>query len=191
MIFTFHKMLYLIWGIFFAFWFLASLFTRSKVDQKESLISRLLYLALLGVAIALIVFDPLVLGPLLLRIFPEGVIADSIGFVIIIAGLGFAVWARLHLGRYWSARVALAEDHQLIQTGPYRFVRNPIYFGALVAVLGTVLVVGEVRGVIGLILALIAFLYKIRQEESGLRQRFGFTYIEYQKKVKALIPLIY
>ncbi len=188
---TFTKVVYLIWGLFFAYWFLSSFRNKSKTNRRESLSSRLLYLTLIGLAVSLIVFDPLIYGPLLWRIFPEGIVVDSIGLAALILGLGLAVWARLHLGRYWSARIVLTEDHQLIQTGPYHLVRNPIYFGGLVAVFGTAIVVGEVRGVLALVLVLIAFLRKIRLEERWLRERFGPSYVEYQKKVKALIPFVY
>ncbi len=188
---TFHKMVYLIWGIFFAYWFLSSLYNKSNAQRQESLSSRLLYLTFLGLAISLIAFDPVIYGPLLRRFLPEGIVVDAIGIAILILGLGFAVWARFHLGRYWSARIALAENHQLIQTGPYRMVRNPMYFGCLVAILGTAIVAGEIRGVFAIVLALIAFRYKISQEENWLRERFGSAYIEYQSKVKMLIPFLY
>ncbi len=188
---TFTKVVYLIWGLFFAYWLLSSFHNKSKTNRRESLSSRLLYLTLIGLAVSLIVFDPLIYGPLLWRIFPEGMVVDSIGLATLILGLGFAVWARRHLGRYWSARIALAENHQLIQTGPYHLVRNPIYFGGLVAVFGTAIVIGEIRGVLALVLVLIAFLRKIRLEERWLLERFGPSYVEYQKKVKALIPFVY
>ncbi len=191
MAFAFHKTLYLIWGIFFGYWFLSSLYLKSSIERREPWLSRLLYLALLGLAISLLGFDPLIFGPLLWRIFPEGINTDFIGLALMISGLGVAVWARLDLGRYWSARIALTEDHQLIQTGPYRLVRNPIYLGGLVAVLGTALVEGEARGGLAIVLVLIAFLHKIHVEERWLRERFGLKYIEYQKKVKMLIPFIY
>lgn len=188
---TFNKVVYLIWGLFFAYWFLSSFRNKSKTNRQESVSSRLLYLTLIGLAISLIVFDPLIYGPLLWRIFPEGVAVDFIGLATLILGLGFAVWARLHLGRYWSARIVLAEDHQLIQTGPYHLVRNPIYFGGLVAVFGAAIVAGEIRGVLALVLVLIAFSRKISLEERWLRERFGPSYVEYQRKVKALIPFVY
>jgi protein-S-isoprenylcysteine O-methyltransferase Ste14 len=79
----------------------------------------------------------------------------------------------------------------LIQAGPYRVVRNPIYSGGLVAILGTAIVVGEVRGVLAIVLVLIAFLRKIQLEERWLLERFGPAYLEYQEKVKALIPFVY
>lgn len=192
MILTFNKVVYSIWGIFFGYWFLSAIRSQSKLERQESLFSRLIYLALIGLAISLIVFNPLIYGSLLSsRILPEGIVVDSIGLAILILGLGFGIWARLHLGRYWSARIVLAKDHQLIQTGPYHLVRNPIYFGGLVAVIGTAIVTSEVRGVFAIVLVLIAFMQKIRLEERWMLERFGLTYIEYQKKVKAFIPFIY
>jgi protein-S-isoprenylcysteine O-methyltransferase Ste14 len=188
---TINKAVYLIWGIFFTYWFLSSFFNKAKSERQESIPSRLLYLTPLSLAISLIVFDPVVFGPLLWRFLPAGTTTYLIGFVILVFGLGFAVWARIHLGRYWSARISLVQNHQLIQTGPYRLVRNPIYFGALVAVFGTAIVVGEIRAIIALLLALAAFLLKISQEEKWMRERFGLEFIEYQQEVKSLIPFVF
>lgn len=189
--FTFNKLVYSIWGVFFAYWFLSSLFNKSKTERQETIAYRVLYLILLGLAVSLIVFDPVIYGPLLGRFLPEGMLLRVIGIAILVFGLGFAIWARIHLGRYWSARISLVQNHQLIQTGPYRLVRNPIYFGALVAVVGTAIVVGEIRAIIAFPLTLAAFLLKISQEEKWLRERFGLQFIEYQRKVKSLIPFVF
>ena len=189
--FTFNKIIYLLWGMFFAYWFISSLFNRSKIAQRETLPSRVFYLTFIGLAISLVAFDPLFYGPLLGRFLPDGIIIKVFGAGLLILGLAFAVWARLHLGRYWSARITLAEDHRLIQTGPYRIVRNPIYCGGLVAMIGTAIIIGEVRGIIALSLVLMAFLIKINLEERWLLERFGEAYRQYRKKVKALIPFIY
>jgi protein-S-isoprenylcysteine O-methyltransferase Ste14 len=64
-------------------------------------------------------------------------------------GVCFAVWARSHLGKYWSGRITLKEDHRVIQTGPYAWVRHPIYSGLLLALLGTVLTVGTLQACLG------------------------------------------
>jgi protein-S-isoprenylcysteine O-methyltransferase Ste14 len=191
MSFTFNKAVYMIWGIFFTYWFLSSLFNKAKTERQESIAYRLLYLTLLGFAVSLIVFDPIIFGPLLWHFLPVGTISYLPGFVLLVFGLGFAVWARIHLGRYWSARISLVKNHQLIQSGPYRLVRNPIYFGALVAVFGTAIVVGEIRALIAFPLTLAAFLLKISQEERWLRERFDLEFVEYQHKVKSLIPFVF
>jgi protein-S-isoprenylcysteine O-methyltransferase Ste14 len=106
-------------------------------------------------------------------------------------GTGMAVWARQHLGRYWSARVTLWEGHQLIQTGPHHLVRHPIYLGGLVGVIGTAIVIGEVRGLLSAAFLLAVVALKIRTEEVLLGERFGSAYRQYQEKVKALIPFLF
>ncbi len=185
------KAAFVFWGIFFAYWFIAAPRSASAITQREPLPSRLLFLLILGLAVSLIVFDPLVYGPLLWRFLPQALAIELVGLVILLAGLAFAVWARIHLGRYWSARVTLSEQHQLIQTGPYRLVRNPIYFGGLVAVVGTAIVVGQLRALLAIPLVLVAFMRKIHLEERWLAARFGGAYDDYRRHVKALIPYLY
>jgi protein-S-isoprenylcysteine O-methyltransferase Ste14 len=190
MILTFNKLIYSIWEIFFGYWALSALRNRSQIERQESLFSRFLYLGLIGLAISLIVFDPLIYGLLLWRILPNRIVVNLIGVVITILGLSFAVWARLHLGRYWSARITLTANHQLISTGPYGLVRHPIYTGGLVGVVGTAVVTGEIRGILALVFVIVAFARKIRLEEAWLLQRFGSAYSQYQKDVKSLIPFL-
>jgi Isoprenylcysteine carboxyl methyltransferase (ICMT) family len=59
------------------------------------------------------------------------------GTAITILGLLFSVWARIHLGQYWSGIITLKEGHKLIRSGPYRFVRHPIYTGFITAMTGS------------------------------------------------------
>ena len=61
----------------------------------------------------------------------------------------FAIWARAHLGKYWSGDVTIRQEHRLIRSGPYKFIRHPIYSGMLLALVGTVLVIGEYRALLG------------------------------------------
>ena len=87
------------------------------------------------------------------------------GAALVAIGLGFAGWARFHLGRLWSGRVTLKEDHAIIRTGPYGIVRHPIYTGLVLALVGTGLAQGTVPALAGLVLIVIGLLIKIRQEE--------------------------
>lgn len=82
------------------------------------------------------------------------------------------------------------EDHALVQSGPYRRVRHPIYTGMLLAFLGTAVAVGEWRGLVGLVLALVSFLLKSRLEEARMGETFP-EYAEYRRHTAALIPGIY
>ena len=74
-----------------------------------------------------------------------------VGVALAATGLGFAGWARIHLGRLWSGRVTLKEDHTIVRTGPYGLVRHPIYTGLLLALVGTVLAQVTVAAIAGLL----------------------------------------
>lgn len=114
----------------------------------------------------------------------------AIGTAMTVIGLLFSVWARLHLGERWTGRVALHDNHELIQTGPYGLVRHPIYTGTLFAYLGSALALGEWRCLVGLGLLVVALLFKLRREERMMSERFPDAYGAYRNKVAALIPLV-
>jgi protein-S-isoprenylcysteine O-methyltransferase Ste14 len=86
--------------------------------------------------------------------------------------------------------VTVKEGHELIRTGPYALARHPIYTGLALAIAGSALAGGELRGLIALILVVASFVYKMRIEERLMRQTFGAAYDAYAREVKALIPFI-
>ena len=99
-------------------------------------------------------------------------------------------WARLWIAGNWSSDVTLKRDHELVTTGPYRWVRHPIYTGVLLALLGSALAVGEWRGLLAVILAGAAFWRKLGIEEAVMRRQFGAAYASYAEHVPALIPFV-
>jgi protein-S-isoprenylcysteine O-methyltransferase Ste14 len=111
-----------------------------------------------------------------------------LGVAVVAAGVGFAGWARIALGRFWSIAVTLKAEHRLIRTGPYSWVRHPIYTGLLVALGSSAVLRGTAIAFAGLVLLLLGFLLKIRQEERLLLEHFGASYEVYQTEVPALIP---
>jgi protein-S-isoprenylcysteine O-methyltransferase Ste14 len=92
------------------------------------------------------------------------------------------------LGRNWSATVQLKKEHELIVVGPYRWARHPIYTGMLLAMLGTAVAIGEWRGLLAIALVFAGLWFKLRHEEAWMRERFGASYVNYMRRVKALIP---
>jgi protein-S-isoprenylcysteine O-methyltransferase Ste14 len=141
-------------------------------------------------------YVPLLLGILLLiwpgfarsaldtRFLPPWNILFWSGTVAMLAGLLFTVAARRHLGGNWSGTVTLKQGHTLTHTGPYRFVRHPIYTGWLVAIFGSgVIASGEWRGVVALPLITAAFMRKIPIEEEFPQEHFGDSYRCYRQEV--------
>lgn len=98
----------------------------------------------------------------------------------------------IHLGRFFTVNVAIAADHQLVDTGAYRFVRHPSYTDALLAFIGFAMVLRNWASVLVISLPIaFAFLYRINVEERALVQAFGERYRAYIKRTKRLIPLVY
>jgi len=111
-----------------------------------------------------------------------------LGLLMVFAGLLFACWARAILGRNWSGVVQLKQDHELIEAGPYRHVRHPIYSGLLLAFLGSALMIGEWRALLAVAIIGVSFWRKLRLEERWLGEYFGDAYADYMRRVKALVP---
>jgi protein-S-isoprenylcysteine O-methyltransferase Ste14 len=108
--------------------------------------------------------------------------------MIVLAGVALAIWARRILGANWSAAVTIKKGHQLIRSGPYALVRNPIYSGDILIVLGMALAVGKTRGLLGLVVMVAAVWHKGRTEERFLLTEFGDQYSDYQRAVGFLLP---
>ena len=107
-----------------------------------------------------------------------------------LTGLFLTWWARLHLGRLWSGVITRKEDHKLIDTGPYAFVRHPIYTGLVIALFTTAAVEATVPALLGVALMTFGFWLKARSEDL-LRVELGpDTYKEYSRRVPMLVPFI-
>ena len=113
---------------------------------------------------------------------------QSAGILLTAAGIAFAIWARFYLGQNWSSAVSIKVGHQLIRTGPYQWVRHPIYSGLLVALLGTALARGKMISLVALPLFFLGFWIKSRMEEQFMRKTFGQEYIDYSQSTGALVP---
>jgi protein-S-isoprenylcysteine O-methyltransferase len=115
-----------------------------------------------------------------------------IGIVFFIGGMILRWYSIIHLGRFFTVNVAIAADHQLVDTGPYRFVRHPSYTGVLLALIGFAMVLRNWASVLIISLPIgFAFLYRINVEERALVQALGERYRAYMKRTKRLIPLVY
>jgi len=115
-----------------------------------------------------------------------GVVTDC----IVVAGVAFSVWARITLGRNWSAEVTFKQGHELIESGPYALARHPIYTGLIAMVLGAALNYGRAVG-LGVLVALCGALWwKARLEERVMSSHFPDAYAKYKTRVRAIIPFV-
>ena len=178
-----------LWLVWLLYWWISARNVK-PTRRREPLGSQLTHRVPLILAGLLYVAPGRFPSALSRRFLPPGNLPPAAGVLLVAAGLGFAVWARIHLGRNWSAEVGVKQDHALIRSGPYRHLRHPIYSGMLLAFLGMALTFGEWRGLVALALVLASFVRKSRMEESFMRETFP-EYAEYQRDTRALIPFVY
>lgn len=177
-----------LWTVFVLYWFISGLKVK-QTARTEMSASRIATVTTLIAGAALIFWQsPRSIGPLSARFAPDNDWIKVSGELLVAAGVGIAIWARWHLGQYWSARVTLKVDHQLIQSGPYAWVRHPIYTGVLLAMLGSAVFVGEWRALLGVLLVFVAHWLKAQREEALLVGQFGSAYEEYRRRTGSLIP---
>jgi protein-S-isoprenylcysteine O-methyltransferase Ste14 len=175
--------LWLAWGLY---WVAAAMSNKPTV-RRESPGERLAYVLPLAIGGVLIGWR-MPWAWLDASLWPRSLTAYWIGVALIALGCGCSVWARVHLGRNWSGAVSVKEGHELIRSGPYAYVRHPIYTGIITALLGTAIVSGTVRAALGLVIMTAAFVRKLHLEESFMRETFPGEYERYSAQVPALIP---
>ena len=109
-----------------------------------------------------------------------------------IGALALRWYAIVYLGRYFTVNVAIARDHRVIDSGPYRYVRHPSYTGALAAFLGLGLLLNNAAALLMIIVPpLLVFLRRIRIEEAALLAGLGDNYRAYMQRTRRLIPGLY
>lgn len=186
---TLDNAILIVWIIVGLVWLAASASLKS-VARTEPMGSRLFHILAITLAFWLLFDSRLNAGVLNHRFVPGTPAIWWTGFSLTVAGAGLAIWARLLLGTNWSATVTVKHNHELQRTGPYSIVRHPIYSGFLLAMLGTAIAFGEIRGLVAFVLALIAWRVKSLVEERFMLDQFGEQYARYRREVKALIPFV-
>ena len=177
------------WFMMMLYWLYAGLQTKMTVKREHGL-SRLAYLLLLLPSFGLIYFRYFQRGFLALPFLVPTDFTNYGGLLIHAAGISFAIMARSRLGRNWSATVTVKRDHELITTGPYAVTRHPIYTGIFFGLVGAVLILGELRGLIALVMAFTAMQMKMSKEEIFMRAVFP-EYDSYRRRTRKMIPFIY
>src|SRR5262249_50646635 len=136
-----------LWVIFSIYWSVVSK-DRAPTKSGESIASRQAHVIAVNAALLLLIVP---IPGLTRRILPDTRPLHIAGLAVQAAFIGLAVWARRHLGSNWSGEVRIATGHELVRSGPYRFVRHPIYTAVVGMYVGTSLVSGQVHALVGLI----------------------------------------
>lgn len=176
-----------LWLLILVVWLVGALRAKPAV-RRQPLRQQLLQRALTITAWVLLLVPAMAVGPLGRRFVAPGAGVAWTGVAVTAIGIAIAFWARATLGGNWSANVTVKVSHQLVVHGPYAYVRHPIYSGLSLAIAGTALAVGEVRGVLALAVVLLAWRVKWPAEERFMVEQFGDGYRDYRRRVKALIP---
>jgi protein-S-isoprenylcysteine O-methyltransferase Ste14 len=181
------RLSFALWLLFSVYW---SIEAKDSAQTKtaESWWSRRLHLIWVNGALLLLVLP---VPGLTRRFLPANHLLVPAGLAIQAAFILLAVWARRRLGSNWSGEVRIAAEHQLVTSGPYRFIRHPIYTAVLGMYCGTALVSGEIHAPLALVVVTMAYWRKMRLEERALGEEFGGDYDAYRHETWALVPLLY
>jgi protein-S-isoprenylcysteine O-methyltransferase Ste14 len=175
-----------LWVLFGLYWEIAAK-SASAAESTESQWSRSIHVGLVNIAQLFVLLPITGLG----RLYPGYASVMVAGITVQVAGTALAIWARVHLGKHWSGKIAIKVDHELVKTGPYRRLRHPIYTGLLAMYLGAAIVTGERLGVLGVAIAIFAYWRKIQLEEAAIAVAFGKEYADYLQSTWALVPGLY
>jgi protein-S-isoprenylcysteine O-methyltransferase Ste14 len=183
------RLLALIWLAWVVSWVVASVWsgrTKSFVPTRDSWIYRL----------------PILIGAVLLspwtadavgasQLYHPGETGTYLLAVVVLFGISFTWWARIHLGRFWSNAITHKEDHRIIDTGPYGVVRHPIYTGLIIAILATGVAVGTWTSLLGALFISFGEWQKARMEEGFLSVELGSdAYGVYSRRVPMIVPFL-
>jgi protein-S-isoprenylcysteine O-methyltransferase Ste14 len=176
------------WVIFIVVWFMAAWFAKRTVERSGTRARWIVWIAAILLVGTRSWWLPFASG---VSLWHTTASLAGVAAAVTAAGLVVALWARAVLGRNWSGAIVLKEHHELIDRGPYAFVRHPIYAGVLLMVLGVVTVSGTWAGVILFATMVAGLIVKARREERLLTKHFPEVYPLYRARVRSrLIPFV-
>jgi len=196
---TYDNIILVSWAAFLLVWGISALFVKQDVRGGGYAAAWQRYWGLRLAAAAIIIFVAVRLGRRAgssgAALFSHGIFTPPpalgwAGAALTAIGIGFAIWARVNLGRNWSSRPAVKEHHEFVMTGPYAYVRHPIYSGIMLAALGTAFT-SSVIGIGLFVFISITFALRMNKEEKIMLELFPDQYPEYQKHTRRLVPFIW
>jgi protein-S-isoprenylcysteine O-methyltransferase Ste14 len=114
----------------------------------------------------------------------------GVGLGLFVLGLALAIWARLYLGRNWGMPMTQKAEPELVRTGPYRYVRHPIYSGIILGMVGTAVAV-SLYWLVAVVALGAYFTWSAHVEERNMTKLFPEAYPAYKHSTKMLVPFIF
>lgn len=191
---------YGLWIVFLISWYLAAFWiSRGKASAKSG--ETWSYFMAWGLGFGLLFSPftsregfghPMTTGPAVFLPLWHEPIGLGVGLLgVQLAAFAFAWWARIHMGRLWSGMITVREDHRVIDTGPFRLVRHPIYTGFIVASWALALIGAAPLSLAGAVVLTVLMALKSNSEERFLRQQLGEgAYDAYALRTPQLVPLV-
>jgi protein-S-isoprenylcysteine O-methyltransferase Ste14 len=177
--------IFAVWAVFWIYWLIAATNVKEHSRQRSPM-RRIRPVSLIIIVAAIVVIHN-VRGAGSLTIHSP--VIEAVGTIVFLSGLALAVWARVHLGRNWGMPMSRKDDPELVTSGPYRFIRHPIYSGILLAVLGTALAVNlDWLLLLGLLGAW--FVHSATVEEGLMTDQFPSVYPAYRNRTRMLGPFL-
>ncbi len=183
--------IYALWSAWLVSWTVAMLWS-NRTEARDSIVPELFFRALFYGGIILLLAFPLSYHySAQIQFWHVNDASNWILVALTAVGLLFSWWARVHLGRLWSDRVVTKAGHHIVDTGPYRIVRHPIYLGLILAGFATAIEKGTSFALFGAAIVTMAFYTKARREERFLRAELGEdAYTAYARKTAMLVPFV-
>ena len=180
---TIERIFAVVWAAFWLYWLVAALSTkRGRISWSHEGRIRVVIIVLAIVLVRL--------GVLRGHHATTDPWREALGLALFGVGLGFAIWARVHIGRNWGTPMTQKDEPELVTSGPYRLVRHPIYSGILAAGIGTAVALNWFwMAPVGL--AGVYFLYSARVEERYLAEQFPGSYPAYERSTRMLVPFVF
>jgi protein-S-isoprenylcysteine O-methyltransferase Ste14 len=182
-----NQVLEIIWVVWLISWVAASFWSNRPQKRAAELETWTYRAAMIAGGILLApVTGPLLGERPMWKVSSAGMVALT---GLMLAGLALTWWARIYLGPLWSSVISRKQDHKIIDTGPYAFVRHPIYSGLMIALVATAAAEGRLTGLFGGALLILGLWLKARTEERFLMTELGpETYGAYCRRVPMLVP---
>jgi protein-S-isoprenylcysteine O-methyltransferase Ste14 len=187
---VFQSIIPALWFVFIVYWGVSALSAKRSIASRAWWTQGLMRLGMVVVALSAIRIFGLGHALRMAQAYQtRSIVLGAIGMVVVAAGIGLAVYARVYLGRNWGMPMSRKEDPELVTGGPYAFVRHPIYTGIILAMLGSA--IGEsLFWALPLVLFAAYFVHCARQEEELMRAQFPEQYPDYMRRTNMIVPFV-